>query len=42
MLMGILLAAVVCVAGAATVGYLIGMAIDPETWRKKKAVENRS
>jgi quinol-cytochrome oxidoreductase complex cytochrome b subunit len=42
MLTGILLAAVVCVAGSAAVGYLIGMVIDPETWKKKKAVENRS
>jgi hypothetical protein len=42
MLSGILLAAVVCVAGCATVGYLIGVVIDPESWRKKKEVENRS
>lgn len=38
MLTGILSAAVVCVAGAATVGYLAGLVIDPESWRKVKTV----
>jgi len=35
MLGGILLAAVICVLGSATVGYLIGLLIDPATWEKK-------
>jgi hypothetical protein len=42
MLTGILLAAVVCVAGCAAAGYLVGIVIDPEHWRKKKAVEEKS
>lgn len=42
MLTGILLAAVISVAGCAAVGYLIGLLIEPETWKKKNAVENRS
>jgi len=42
MLGGILLSAVVCVAGAAVIGYLIGIAVDPETWRKKKMLSNEA
>jgi hypothetical protein len=36
MLSGILLAAVSCVGGCAATGYIIGMAVDPESWKKKK------
>jgi hypothetical protein len=42
MLTGILLSAVVFVAGAAAVGYLFGLAVDPETWGKKKALSNEA
>lgn len=35
MLIGIFLAAVICVIGSATVGYLIGLVIDPATWEQK-------
>lgn len=38
MLIGIFLAAVICVIGSATVGYLIGLVIDPATW-ERRAIE---
>jgi len=40
MLGGILVSAVVFVTGFAAAGYLLGLAIDPETWAKKKAVKH--
>ncbi|MBI5739976.1 MAG: hypothetical protein HZA16_04570 [Nitrospirae bacterium] len=42
MLSGILLAAVICVAGTASLGYLIGLVIDPEAWREKKTGSNEA
>jgi len=42
MLMGILLAAVVCVIGSATLGYVIGLVIDPATWEKKPVREHEA
>ena len=42
MLSGILLAAVICVAGSAAVGYLIGLAIDPEAWKEKKHASEKT
>jgi hypothetical protein len=39
MLSGILVAAVVCVAGTAALGYLIGLVIDSESWSKSKTAK---
>jgi len=38
MLGGVLMAAVICVAGSAAAGYLLGLVLDPETWEKKEEV----
>ena len=42
MLMGVLLAAVICVIGSAMVGYVIGLVIDPATWEKKTLREHEA
>jgi len=42
MLMGVLVAALVCVIGSATVGYVIGLVIDPATWERKAIREHEA
>ena len=38
MLAGVFMAAVVCVAGSAAAGYLLGILVDPATWEKKETI----
>jgi len=38
MLSGVLMAAVVCVAGSAAAGYVLGILVDPATWEKKETI----
>lgn len=42
MLIGIFVAAAICVGGSATVGYLIGLVIDRATWEKKALKEHEA
>jgi hypothetical protein len=42
MLSGVLVAAMVCVAGSAAAGYLLGLVLDPATWEKKETVSEHN
>ncbi len=41
MLSGILIAAVLCIGGCAAAGYMIGIAVDTEYWKKKKTEDDK-